>query len=291
MNTSMINASVSMSSLQQRLDIIANNVSNANTIGYKRKDASFSDILTTTQHQVEDMLLPGRQSPAGVTEGWGARLSRQLIDLSQGSLMSTDNPTDLALEGDGLFEITVPRVDENGFPVIEDGEQVYDTTWTRYGAFKLTPLEGDDENMYLAMDDGTLVLDADGEQIAIPKNHRMVIGENGQITIYDQYDEEVSVSQLRLVKVLNAQMLVPLGDHRFGLPDDVDRDAVLLTLDDPEMVVAENIGVRQGFLEQSNVDMTREMTDLISVQRSYQLSARALASADTMSSLANNLRG
>ena len=290
MNTSMVTSAVSMSSLQRRLDIIANNIANINTVGYKRQEATFQDILTSRKQQPEGMQLAGRLTPPGLTEAWGTRLARMRIDLSQGSLVQTDHPTDLALEGDAMFELAVPVLDDNGLPVIEDGEPAYETTWTRYGAFKLSPVEGDEENLYLATEDGQLVLDAQGDRIAVPLNHRLAVSPDGQITIYNPHNEAVYVQQLRLVKVLNPQLLEPVGANRFALPDNVDRDAVFLTLEDAETVAAEGIAVHQGFLEQSNVRLAEEMTELISIQRSFQLSARALSSADTMMELANNLR-
>lgn len=291
MNSSLINSAASMNGLQRRMDIIAHNIANVNTVGYKRKEATFQDILTTRKQQLDEMQLPGRLTPLGLTEGWGSRLSKQLVDMSQGFLQPTDNPTDIALQGDAMFELAVPRLDGDGQPEIENGEPVYDSTWTRYGSFKLTSIADDPDNMYLTTEDGQLVLGADGERIAIPQNHRIAVDQNGQITAYNHLDEAVPVGQLRLVKVLNPQLLQSLGEHHFGLPADVDRDVAFLTLDDAEAVAFERIGVRQGFLEQSNVNMANEMTELISIQRSYQMSARALSSADTMMNLANNLRG
>src|SRR5690606_33342030 len=130
-----------------------------------------------------------------------------------------------------------------------------------------------------------------GERIAIPRNHRINIDQNGTITAYNQNDEAVDVGQIRLAKVLNPQMLVGIGDHRFALPEGVPVESVIELLDTPEQVAAENIAVFQGFLEQSNVELTKEMTEMMTVQRAFQLSSRALASADTMMDLANKLRG
>lgn len=291
MNSSLINSAASMSGLQRRMDIIAHNIANVNTVGYKRKEATFQDILTSRKQQLDDMQLPGRLTPLGLTEGWGSRLSKQLVDMSQGFLQATDNPTDIALQGDAMFELAVPLLDGDGQPIIENGEPAYQATWTRYGSFKLTSILDDPDNMYLTTEDGQLVLGADGERIAIPQNHRLSIDQNGKITAYNHLDEAVPAGQLRLVKVLNPQLLESLGEHHFGLPANVERDVAFLTLDDAEAVALEGIGVRQGFLEQSNVSMVNEMTELISIQRSYQMSARALSSADTMMNLANNLRG
>src|SRR5690606_33075867 len=120
-------------------------------------------------------------------------------------------------------------MDENGEQLVdENGELLYDTTWTRHGGFKLTSVPGDEDNLYLSTDDGTiLVAGADGERIAIPRNHRINIDQNGTITAYNQNDEAVDVGQIRLAKVLNPQMLVGIGDHRFALPEGVQVEGVI----------------------------------------------------------------
>jgi flagellar basal-body rod protein FlgG len=291
MNASMINSSAALSALQRRIDIIANNVANVNTNGYKRKEAVFQDILTSRKQQVESMQLAGRLTPLGLTEGWGARLARQQVDLSQGSLVGTDKPTDLALEGDALFELAVPVLDENGEPVLEDGVPVMETTWTRDGSFQLSTIPGDPDNLMLTTRDGRPVLNADGLPIAVPAHHRMVIDAAGNITAYNDQDEAIALGRLRLVRVIRPQLLESVGDNRYALPADTARDDVFETLVGADRVAEAGIVVHQGFLEQSNVNLTEEMTELIAVQRAFQLSARALTSADTMLNLANNLRG
>jgi len=292
MNHSMITAASSLYGLQRKLDIIADNVANLNTTGYKRKDASFQDILTTVKAQPQSMELAGRRTPLGLTEGWGARLSMQWSDFSQGTPVSTGQPFDLAIEGNALFELAVPRIGADGQPVLdENGNPVFDPVWTRNGAFQLSPDPADGERLYLTAADGTFVVDENGEKIAIPRGSRVDIDATGTITAYTDAGEAVNVGRLRLVRIVNPHLLTAVGSQRFALADNVPLNSALEPLAGPQQMAEEGIAVRQGFLEQSNVDLTKEMTDLINAQRAFQLMSRALSSADTMWDLANKLRG
>ena len=105
MNNSMINSSVSMQSLQQKLDILSNNIANVNTNGFKKKEASFEDVLTNVKSQPEGFRQQGRFSPLGFNQGWGSKLVQIQTNLSQGPIQSTGNVTDFAIQGDGLFEV------------------------------------------------------------------------------------------------------------------------------------------------------------------------------------------
>lgn len=293
MNTSLINSTVSMNGLQEKLDILSNNIANMNTVGYKRHDASFQDILTSLKQQVEEQQLPGRLTPLGLNQGWGARLTQQQLDFTQGSLQQTDNPLDLAIEGNGLFEIDTVRLGNDGEPVLdENGAVVFDRAWTRNGAFQLTTQPGDTENGYLATSDGHLLRGTNGDFIRIPKDSSVVVDETGRVLIRNTNDPEalsVQVAQLKLVRVLRPQMLENIGNNLYTLPNGVeDTDLILQPL---EEFGAEGIAVRQGFLEQSNVILANEMVELLKIQRAYQMNAQAIKSSDTMMSLANQLRG
>lgn len=290
MNHSMINALVSMQGLQQKLDIIANNMANVNTTGYKRHEATFHDVLTTTMRQPETFQQAGRISPLGLTQGWGAKLSQIQVAMAQGSLSRTDEPTDFAIEGDALFEVIVSSVDDNGQPVQR-------TAWTRDGAFTLRALPGDPDNVYLTTKEGHLVRGADDQPIRIPNDHRLRVDTDGTVTAYSELEPNmppVAAGRLKLVQVVRPQLLRQLGDNLYTLPDSIDpalgevvRDASA----DPGNPEAAKLKVQQGFLEQSNVNLAEEMTELIMTQRAFQLNAKALTSADNMMYLANTLRG
>ncbi|WP_010499433.1 flagellar hook-basal body protein [Paenibacillus elgii] len=291
MNHSMINSSVSMHALQQKLDLLANNMANVNNTGYKRREASFQDVLTNVQQQPRGFQKEGRLTPLGYNQGWGAKLATAQLNMSQGSLKPTSNPLDVAIEGAGLFEISTASVDAAGNPVRE-------TRWTRDGSFELSP-SGDPQNpdgLILTTKDGHYVMGADNNPLRVPNNHQIQIQADGTILAHDEADpnaEAVPVGQIKMMRVVRPQLLQQLGDNVFGLPSDItaqQRDDIL------EPVTAGNntvdpITVRQGFLEQSNVSLADEMSELILVQRAFQLNSRAVASSDQMMNLANNLRG
>ena len=102
---SMISAMVSMSGIQQRLDLLADNMANLNTVGFKRKEATFEDTLTRVQQQAKGMELPGRVSPRGFNLGFGSMMAGAEVNFEQGSIKQTDIPTDLAIEGNALFSV------------------------------------------------------------------------------------------------------------------------------------------------------------------------------------------
>ncbi|TCZ76814.1 flagellar hook-basal body protein [Paenibacillus albiflavus] len=292
MNRSVVAASVSMQGLQQRLDVLSNNVANVDTVGYKKNQVSFQDVLTSVQNQSKDFSLPGRMTPLGYNMGWGARLTGMSLDMTQGSFKQTDNPLDVAIQGQGLIEIGINTIDDAGNEIVKP-------VWTRNGSFNISIDK--DGNAVLATKDGHAVRNTDDQSIYVPNNHRLVISETGYVTAYDDTDPgaaPVDLGQIKLVHVTRPQLLTELGDGLYDvavpagqdpttwITDNVLQDSVALVDDHPNKIT-----LKQGFLEQSNVNIADEMTDLIMVQRAFQLSSRALSNADTMMGLANNLRG
>ncbi|CAG7655533.1 flagellar hook-basal body protein [Paenibacillus allorhizosphaerae] len=291
MNHSMINSSVSMHALQQKIDLMANNIANVNTTGYKRSEASFQDVLTSVKAQPRGFQKEGRLTPLGYNQGWGAKMAKPQLNMAQGSLKATDSPLDLALEGNGLFEISVTTQDTNNEPVRT-------TRWTRDGSFELSPSADltDPDSMFLTTKDGHYVLGTDNEPIRIPKNHSVKIGTDGVIMSYDEADKTLppeQVGELKLVRVVRPQLLQQLGDNLYGLPSDLtmQQQEDILQIVTPVNNNVDPITVRQGFIEQSNVTLSDELTELLTVQRAFQLNSRAISSSDTMMNLANNLRG
>jgi flagellar basal-body rod protein FlgG len=288
MNNSMINSSVSMHGLQQKLDILANNIANSNTVGYKKKEASFEDVLTNVKNQPQGFLQQGRMSPLGFSQGWGSRLVQSQTNMAQGPIQSTGNQTDLAIEGNGLFEVAVTSTDANGNPVSQPA-------WTRNGAFTLSP-DANGGNR-LVTSDGHFLVDTGGKPIIIPNNSRPHIDQDGTITAYNEVNRNEPpkpVGKIKLVSVVRPQMLQSMGDNLYTLstlPAGVNIKDILQDVNTISANSADRVAVMQGYLEQSNVNMSDEMTDLIMVQRAYQLNSRAITSSDTMMNLANNLRG
>lgn len=279
MNNSMIAASVTMGALQQKLDILADNMANANTVGYKRKNVVFQDILTNLYPHEEKFELPGRRTPLGFTQGWGGKLSTMQLDLTQGVLKQTDNYTDVAIEGNGLFEVRSST---------DIGAA---RAFTRHGSFQLMSMAGG-ERMLVTNSGYPIVAEAGGADtfISVPDGYSLAIAPDGRLTAVGiGSTQEIELGRLKLVQVAKPELLQAIGDNLYGVPADVAADDVLFNVTGlaPEDT---NLSVRQGFVEQSNVMLADEITDLMVVQRAYQLTARALTSSDQMLGMANNLR-
>ncbi|MBB6638119.1 flagellar hook-basal body protein [Cohnella thailandensis] len=280
MNNSMISAAASMGAMQQKLDILADNISNINTDGYKRKNAVFEDILTNIQPHEDSFLLEGRRSPLGFTQGWGARVVAQTLDMTQGPLKATGLETDVAIEGNALFEV------RSGMTI--DSERAF----TRQGAFQLMPTENG--NRILVTNSGYPVVASNGTTdtfVNVPEGYKLVIADDGTITATspDNLDSQ-QLGSLKLVEVLKPELLQAVADNMYGVPIDVNAGDVVQTVTaTPNRT--DGVAIRQGSLEQSNVSLADEMADLVTVQRAYQLNARALTSADQMMQMATDLRG
>jgi flagellar basal-body rod protein FlgG len=288
MNQSLISSMVTMQAVQQRLDIIANNMANVNTNGFKRKEATFEDILTNIKQQPKGFQKEGRLSPLGLTQGWGAKLGQVQLNLEQGPLAATDIATDIAIEGNALFQVSVITVDAAGNPVPK-------TFYTRDGNFQLAVNPSDLDNLYLETKEGHFVNGTDNQPIKIRKDLKMVIDTAGNIKAINPSDSgqaPVNVGQLKLVRVVRPQYLEQNGNNEYSLSAAFNNANGQILQDVTNGSNLENpVAVRQGFLEQSNVNLSDEITELMTVQREYQLSARAITSADTMMNLVNNLRG
>lgn len=280
MNSSMISASVSMGALQQKLDLLADNISNSNTVGYKRKTAVFEDILTSINPQEKDFELSGRRTPLGFAQGWGARIASMQLDLTQGMLQQTGNATDVAIEGNGLFEVRTG-------PTLADSR-----AFTRHGSFQLVSTGGGERT--LVTNSGyPVVADVGGADgfIVVPEGYNLSIDADGTLVgIGPQGSAPIDLGKLKMMQASKPELLQSIADNLYGVPEDINIEDVVT---DVTQLPADTLGiaVRQGYVENSNVSLTDEMADLVIVQRAYQLSARALSSAEQMMGMANNLRG
>lgn len=276
MSRMMIQAAVTMNQLQNKLDLIGNNLANSQTIGYKSRQADFSALLF---QQINNMTDPanaeGRLTPEGVRIGSGARLGATNINLSLGTIKETGRGLDAALlEKNHLFQI---QVTENG---------VAETRFTRAGNFYLSQTNNN-QGVMLTTNDGNPVLGENGP-IVIPNGFDSIsIQDNGQIIVTRGGVTEVA-GRLSIVEAVRPRLLEATGQNAFRLPDLQE-----LGYNQNEIIQATNPDaalVRSGALEQSNVDMSKEMTDLIMAQRSYQFNARTISMSDQMAGLVNQLR-
>lgn len=261
MNALQIAAS-GMSAQQMRVDVVSNNLANMSTTGYNARRADFADLT------YQQLARPGTVTaadgtvlPTGVQMGLGVRPSAVSVVLAQGSLAQTGGDLDVALEGKGYLEVTLPS-----------GQSAY----TRDGALKRTG-------------DG-LIVTSDGFQVApgitIPADARSLsINANGEVYAYfnDRVAPEL-LGQFNLSGFTNEKGLEAMGSNLF----------LETPASGPAQVGApgqDGLGtMRQGYLEESSVDAVREVTELIKAQRGYELNAKVITAADQMLSATTQVR-
>ncbi|TKT77483.1 flagellar basal-body rod protein FlgG [Aquamicrobium sp. LC103] len=247
-------AATGMNAQQTNLEVIANNIANINTTGFKRARAEFSDLLYQTERLQG---VPNRANQALVPEGshvgLGVKTSAIRNVHTQGSLTNTGNSLDLALMGKGWVQIDGA-----------DGEPVY----TRAGSFN-TNAEGE-----LVTADGYVV----SAGIVIPENAlEIIVNKSGQFFArIDGQLELQELGQLTIANFANEAGLMPLGDNLFR-ETVASGPANMGVPGDPGFATVE-----QGYLENSNVDPVKEITELISAQRAYEMNSKVIKAADEM---------
>lgn len=276
MSRMMIQAAVTMNQLQKQLDTIGNNIANSQTTGYKARKTEFSSLLFDHINNLSDPAnAEGRLTPDGIRVGSGARLGAVHSNLSQGPMITTDRPLDTALlDENTLFEI---RVTENN---------VTETRYTRDGAFYINPLN--DAQVMLTTVNGHPVIGRDGNPIIFTSDFNdITVTSNGTIQVH-QGDGVFPVGQLNVVTAVRPRMLEAVGENQFRLPN---LEELGFTTEEIIQNVPENNEVLQSnALEQSNVQLAEEMTEMLLTQRSYQFNARTISMADQMLGLINQLR-
>jgi flagellar basal-body rod protein FlgG len=277
----MITAANTMAQLQQQLDVISNNIANSNTTGFKRRETSFGELLAQQFTNLPNDKAT-RLTPNGVRYGVGARLAETNLVLKQGAITKTDRALDVALAKEGQF-----------FRVLVQGENgAQEIGYTRSGAFYLTPSAENPNELMLVTSDGHPVLDENNAPILLPEGFKdITISNNGAITVTASDGRVMRRANIGITTILRPQLLQSASDNIFTLPD-------LNELNINEADVAVNmtgnlrnqISMTQGALEQSNVDLGTELTDMMITERSYQLNARAISLFDQMLGLINGIR-
>ena len=256
MYEAMMIAATGLQNQQRRLDTIANNVANVNSTAYKSARLDFKDALYTAG------IVPAKpRTPDGNQQkGHGVMIAGIAKDFSTGSFQSTERSLDVAVEGEGFFELG------DG-----DGNLVY----TRNGSFDQS---AEEDGNYLVNGEGYYVHSADGSRIMIPDGTDTIkVNEDGSIS-FIAYEEETTVP-LGIYTFRNITGLLSTGNGTYTE-----------SVASGDKLPVENAVIRQGALEGSNVNLSEEMTRLIRTQRTFQLASRALATADEMEGIANNMR-
>lgn len=269
-------STAAMRGIQQALDNTSNNLSNLDTVGFKRRVASFSELLSDSMNEQPAADNENRNTPAGLRIGSGARLGLTKLDLGQGSMKQTDVPTDVMIEGEGYFLVTKKIKDANGAIIQEENRL------TRDGNFKVQ-FNADEGGYVLHTASGYILTDNNGVPFVLPEPVRNIqISQNGGLTA-----DGTDYGAIGIWKVDNPDQLQQVGQNLY--------DAQLASGDNPatKYVNALEDGIatlRQGALEASNVNMMEEMSQLVNIQRAYQLNSRAIGISDQMMGIANSLR-
>ena len=250
-----------MKAQELNVQVISNNIANMRTTGYKRQRAEFQDLLYEHVRRVGTQTSDqGNQLPAGVELGAGVKTVGTPRLMSQGTLSPTGNDLDVAVRGEGFFKIQVP-----------DGTYAY----TRDGSFM--------------MDAQGRVVTAQGNPvqptITIPQNSSQItINAQGQLTVMlPGSTTPTLVGQIGLTRFINKAGLNPIGDNLFT---DTPASGT------PQDGVANTDGfgdMQQGNLEQANVEVVTEISDLIAAQRAYEMNAKVVSAADQMLQSTSNM--
>jgi flagellar basal-body rod protein FlgG len=259
-------STAALRSVQYALDNTANNLANIDTIGYKRRGVAFSELLADSMGE-QPSTDKQRTSPPGLRIGSGVKVGLTRLDMSQGSMKVTDNPTDLMIEGEGFFLVGRNIND----PVVENQKYFL----TRNGAFHLSPSLAFPDSNVLVNANGDILVSENGTEVTVPVGKSFTIDKEGNIIV----DGEPTGDKIPVWKVDNPDQYQQIGNNEFALSAEEKNNLTTIAT-----------SIRQGALEASNVDMTREMSLLVGIQRAYQFNARAIAISDQMMGIANSLR-
>lgn len=263
MMRSLWTAASGMVGQQFNIDTISNNLSNVNTTGFKQNRPDFEDLLYQTRRIAGTPATELTVVPTGVQVGHGVKVAATQKIFTQGSLQSTGNVSDVAIQGEGFFRV-----------LLYDGTYGY----TRDGAFKI------DSNGQIVTSNGYRVM----PEIVLPEGFvrdSLSISQDGRITVkIAGSDENLEVGQMQLYRFVNPTGLQAIGENLFKVSN----------------ASGEAIGGRPGFdgmgkvihkfIEMSNVSVVQEMVNMIVAQRAYELNSKAIQTSDTMLGIANNLK-
>jgi len=254
-------AASGMIAQQMNVDNIANNLANVNTTGYKKSKVEFQDVLYQNLRKAGTATAVGTMVPTNLDVGYGTRAVATVREFSVGDLMQTGNPLDLAIEGNGFFQITMP-----------DGTMAY----SRDGALKLSA-EG-----RIVTSDGFYLY----PEITVPDNATsMSVGINGEVSAMLVGSEEPQViGQIELAKFINPAGLSAVG-HNLYIQTPASGNPIV---GNP---TEEGMGkLDQGYLEISNVKVVDEMVNMIVAQRAYELNSKVVQTSEDMTQIVNNLK-
>lgn len=258
---SLTTAATGMQAQQFYMDNISNNLSNLHNVGYKRTKVEFQDLMYQAIREPGVRNFEGGMAPAGIEVGLGVKPSSTNRIFEQGSPQRTENPFDVAISGEGMFQIMLP-----------DGS----TAYTRDGTFKLS------SDGSLVTSSGFFVL----PQVAVPEGaDGFEITQDGRISvIMPGESNSTDIGQFELVRFINPSGLRSLGGNLFGATDASGAPIASSPGEDGAGILM------QRYVESSNVNLVDEMVNMIGAQRAYEIVAKAIQAGEEMLQVANNLK-
>ncbi len=255
-------AASGMKAQQMNIDTIANNLANVNTTGYKKSHPEFQDLLYEKVMPGGQIDAEGRAAPSRVEVGHGVKLVATNKNFSQGTVVSTSNPLDIMIEGDGFFQVSMP-----------DGTIKY----TRDGSFK--------------MDADRSVVTSSGyrlePEITVPEDAtELSVSRDGIVSVMIAGDDATvqEIGQIEMARFPNAAGLGARGSNLFS--ESPASGTPLLGTPGTEGMGE----TTSGFLEMSNVETVDELVNMISAQRAYELNSKTITMADEMLQTVNRLK-
>ena len=255
-------AASGMKGQQTNMDVISNNIANVNTYGGKKVRAEFQDLIYQNIRDAGAASGADSQYPTGLQVGLGTRVAATNRIFTQGALQTTDNPTDIGIQGEGFFRITMP-----------DGT----TAYTRDGSFKL------DSDRRMVTTDGYPLAD----NITIDDNapsDSITISGDGRVSDTPAGGTQQEVGQIQLARFVNPSGLTAIGKNLFVVSE-ASGDAI-----ESEPGVDGAGTLTQGTLEMSSVQIVEEMVNMIISQRAYESNSKAVTTSDSMLEIANGLK-
>jgi len=247
---------------QTNVEVISHNIANMNTTAYQRRRAEFQDLFYQNMRRVgSDSSDAQTTVPTGVQIGLGVKTAAVYRITETGNLVMTENPLDLAINGEGYFQVELPSGD---------------TGYTRAGSFQL------DDNGDIVTADGYVVQPAinipeDAIDITVNKSGEVYYSQDGSTAL-------TNAGQLEMAIFSNEGGLIALGDNLF---QETDASGAPTT----GAPGADGFGmIEQGFLETSNVNAVEEVTNLITAQRAYEMNSKVIETSDQMLATLTNLR-
>lgn len=260
MMRALFTAATGVEAQQFRVDIIANNLANVNTVGFKRSRGDFQDLLYQTLRPAGTASSAGTQVPTGIQIGQGARIVASQKIFMQGDFQQTQNELDIAIEGAGFFQIRQP----NG-----------ETAYTRAGALKR------DSEGRIVSSDGFILL----PEISIPPDAVSInIGADGTVSVIQAGQTATTrVGSIELAQFINPAGLNSIGKNLF-VPTESSGNPIVGTPGDRGLGT-----LAQGFIENSNVSIAEELVNMIIAQRAYELNSKVIKAADDLLKFSTNM--